>query len=449
MDVQGLDAQGLDVSEDPVVLLIGSPERLSADGRRWVRALVEAGRHVLLAPLDEADGEGAAVALRALLTELSSRPAVLCSAQTLAAVHPALVVTGPALVSCLIVVGAAPDAATPADLPRLDLEAEPAGEATEAALLGFLLTLICTASLEALILGSKALSLPAGAGGMLGKSLGTLCAHAFGGTGAGLLLLVLAAIGISLFTGLSWHRHATAQLHAREDELAASLKIAATGELAGTLAYELGHPLGAISNYASALNHIVREVAPNSEAPRIGAKLSAEIVRATDTLHRLRDFFRTGAMSFEPLDLVTLTKDAVALLKDRLERNGISPHIVIPSRPLMVLGDQIQLRAVIHNLMVNAVDALKPVDADARSMSITLRPHGDSAVLEVEDSGGGVAPDVKDHIFEPLVTTKKDGLGLGLSMSRSVVVAHGGSIELHDSTLGGARFTVTLPREDT
>jgi len=113
MDVQGLDAQGLDVQglgdpEDPVVLLIGPPERLSADGRRWVRALVEAGRHVLLAPLDEADGEGAAVALRALLTELSSRPAVLCSAETLAAVHPALVVTGPALVSCLIVVGAAP-----------------------------------------------------------------------------------------------------------------------------------------------------------------------------------------------------------------------------------------------------------------------------------------------------------------------------------------------------
>ncbi|MBX7201036.1 MAG: MASE1 domain-containing protein [Rhodospirillaceae bacterium] len=263
------------------------------------------------------------------------------------------------------------------------------------------------------------------------------------------LLLVLAASGLTLGMVVDQNRHATAQLHAREDELAASLKIAATGELAGTLAHELGHPLGAISNYASALNHIVREVAPNSEAPRIGAKLSAEIVRATDTLHRLRDFFRTGAMSFEPLDLVTLTKDAVALLKDRLERNGISPHIVIPSRPLMVLGDQIQLRAVIHNLMVNAVDALKPVDADARSMSITLRRHGDSAVLEVEDSGGGVAPDVKDHIFEPLVTTKKDGLGLGLSMSRSVVVAHGGSIELHDSTLGGARFTVTLPREDT
>lgn len=263
------------------------------------------------------------------------------------------------------------------------------------------------------------------------------------------LLLVLAASGLTLGMVVDQNRRATAQLHAREEELAASLKIAATGELAGTLAHELGHPLGAISNYAAALNHIVRQVAPDSEAPRIGAKLSAEIVRATDTLHRLRDFFRTGSLTFEPLDLVTLTKDAVALLKDRLERNGVAPHIVIPSRPLMVLGDQIQLRAVIYNLMVNAIDALKPVDADARSLSITLRRSGGSAVLEVEDSGGGVAADVKDHIFEPLITTKKDGLGLGLSMSRSVVVAHGGAIELQESALGGAKFAVTLPREET
>ena len=263
------------------------------------------------------------------------------------------------------------------------------------------------------------------------------------------VLFVFASSGLTLGMVVDQNRRAAALLHAREEELAASLKVAATGELAGTLAHELGHPLGAISNYASALNHIVREVAPNSEAPKIGAKLSAEIVRATDTLHRLRDFFRSGALSLEPLDLVALTKDAVGLLKDRLDRNGISPHIAIPSRPLMVLGDQIQLRAVVYNLIVNAIDALKAVDADARTISIILQGRGDSVELAVEDSGGGVAADVRGHIFEPLVTTKKDGLGLGLSMSRSVVVAHGGAIDLHDSALGGAKFVVTLPREES
>ncbi|MHB1204551.1 MAG: ATP-binding protein [Rhodospirillaceae bacterium] len=261
------------------------------------------------------------------------------------------------------------------------------------------------------------------------------------------LLLVLASSGLTLGMVVDQNKAATARLHTREEELAASLRVAATGELAGTLAHELGHPLGAISNYAAALNHVIREVAPDSEAPKIGAKLSQEIVRATDTLHRLREFFRTGSLSFEPLDLGLLMKDATDLLKERLNRNAIAPHISIPSRPTVVLGDQIQLRAVIYNLMVNAVDALKPISAESRILSVTLRHAGDMAVLEVEDSGGGVAADVKDNIFEPLVTTKKDGLGLGLSMSRSVVEAHGGSIVLQDSILGGAKFVVTLPRE--
>jgi C4-dicarboxylate-specific signal transduction histidine kinase len=246
------------------------------------------------------------------------------------------------------------------------------------------------------------------------------------------------------------NRSATAQLHAREEELAASLKVAASGELAGTLAHELGHPIGAISNYAAALNHVLRESEPrSSEALRIGAKLTQEIVRATDTLHRLRDFFRSGAMSFEQIDLAVLTKDAVHLLMERLARNAISPNLSRPHGSILVLGDQIQLRAVIYNLLVNAIDALKSRPADRRLLSVNLRRDGAMAVLEVEDSGTGVAPDVKEHIFEPLITTKKDGLGLGLSMSHSVVAAHGGSIVLAQSALGGAKFVVTLPLEGT
>jgi two-component system sensor kinase FixL len=263
------------------------------------------------------------------------------------------------------------------------------------------------------------------------------------------LLVVLAASSLILGMIVDQSRTATAQLHAREEELAASLKIAATGELAGTLAHELGHPIGAISNYAAALNHVIRETAPQaSEALRIGAKLTQEIVRATDTLHRLRDFFRSGAMTFERIDLGALTKDAVQLLMDRLSRNGISPNLSAPHGSVMVFGDQIQLRAVVYNLLVNAIDALKALPAERRVLSVSLRRVEAMAILEVEDSGSGVAPDVKEHIFEPLVTTKKDGLGLGLSMSRSVIAAHGGSIVLGQSVLGGAKFIVTLPLED-
>ena len=114
------------------------------------------------------------------------------------------------------------------------------------------------------------------------------------------LLLVLAVSGLTLGLAVDQSKTATLQLRAREEDLAASLKIAATGELAGTLAHELGHPLGAISNYASALNHVIRRHSPdNVEALNIGNKLNQEIVRATVTLHRLRDFFRTGSLAFE------------------------------------------------------------------------------------------------------------------------------------------------------
>ena len=139
--IGGLDVQSWGDPQDPVVLLIGAPQGLSPDWRRWVRALVEAGRHVLLADALEAGDEAAG--LRRLLTDISSRPAILCSAQTLAAVVPALVVTGPALASCLIVAGEAPvEATAPLDgLPILTLDpdapADP-GETADAVILAFL-----------------------------------------------------------------------------------------------------------------------------------------------------------------------------------------------------------------------------------------------------------------------------------------------------------------------
>jgi C4-dicarboxylate-specific signal transduction histidine kinase len=149
----------------------------------------------------------------------------------------------------------------------------------------------------------------------------------------------------------------------------------------------------------------------------------------------------------ERADIGAIVKDAVVLLKDRFGHNAISPYIVIQGGPNEVLGDRVQLRAVIYNLLVNAIDALKSIPADSRQLSVMVRRSGEMVTLEIDDSGAGVASDVRDDIFEPLVTTKKDGLGLGLSMSRSVIIAHGGTIVLADSHLGGAKFVVTLPVE--
>jgi len=262
------------------------------------------------------------------------------------------------------------------------------------------------------------------------------------------LLLVLATSSFIFGLAVDQSKAATLQLRAREEELSASLRVAATGELAGTLAHELGHPLGAISNYAAALNHVLRKIAPeNAEAAAIAAKLGQEVVRATDTLHRMREFYRTGALIMEPVDIANIVKEAVLLLNDRLKLNAISPHIVVQGGVNTVVADIIQLRAVIYNLLVNAIDALKPIPREARFLSVLVRRHANFVTIDVEDSGPGVATDVRDDVFEPLVTTKKDGLGLGLSMSRSIIQAHGGSITLAESGLGGAKFIVTLPAD--
>jgi two-component system sensor kinase FixL len=260
------------------------------------------------------------------------------------------------------------------------------------------------------------------------------------------LLLVLASSSLILGLAVDQSRISTQQLRADDNKLAASLKISATGELAGALAHELGHPLGAISNYAAALNHVIARVAPDdAEGRSISGKLSREIVRATDTLHRLRDFFRTGSLSVERVNIAGLVKEALSMLNDRFENSHIAPHVTIKSGRSTVQADRIQMHAVIHNVLVNAIDALGLVPPGRRVLSIALGQKGTDMVLEIDDSGVGVPEDVRDYIFEPLTTTKKDGLGLGLSMCRSIVAAHGGRIQLEDSRLGGARFVITLP----
>ncbi|MGE4064632.1 MAG: ATP-binding protein [Rhodospirillaceae bacterium] len=260
------------------------------------------------------------------------------------------------------------------------------------------------------------------------------------------LVLVLSASGILFGLAVDQSKSVSLQLRARDEEISAGLRVGTTGELAGTLAHELGHPLGAISNYAAALNHILRKVAPNNaDATLIAAKLGQEILRATDTLQRIREFFRSGKLTLERTDLGAIVKEAMVLLKDRLGYNGISPCIVLQGGSPVINCDHVQLRAVVYNLLVNAIDALKSVKPESRELSVTLTRLADQIRLDVEDSGGGVATDVRGDIFEPLVTTKSDGLGLGLTMSRSVVTAHGGTIELGDSKLGGARFIITLP----
>jgi len=259
------------------------------------------------------------------------------------------------------------------------------------------------------------------------------------------MLAVFVISGLTLGWTVDQRKAATRNLRAREEKLATSLTTAATSELAGTLAHELSHPIGAISNYVAALNHVIRSSPADAATQSILAKLNQEVKRATDTLHHLRDFFRTGSLALQDTDLADLVRESASLFVTRLTGRAVTPQLSLQAGPTMILADRIQLHAVIHNLLINAADALGPIPFARQELRISLHRTGESAVLSVEDSGTGVAQDIRENIFEGLTTTKKDGLGLGLSICRSIVRAHGGTIELQDSALGGAKFVITLP----
>lgn len=259
------------------------------------------------------------------------------------------------------------------------------------------------------------------------------------------MLSVFVISGLTLGWAVDQRKVATQNLRRREEKLAASLKTAATSELAGTLAHELSHPIGAIANYAAALNHIVKVDSQDSSARSILNKLNQEARRATDTVHHFRDYFRTGSLAMQETNLGDLVKESTSLFVNRMTDETVKLQLSVQAGTFIVLADRIQLHAVIHNLLINAVEALQPIPPAQQMMCISVRRDGEFAVLSVDDSGTGVANDIKDNIFDGLTTTKKDGLGLGLSICRSIVTAHGGKIELQESKLGGARFLVALP----
>ncbi len=259
-------------------------------------------------------------------------------------------------------------------------------------------------------------------------------------------MLVLNATALILGLTADEGRAAARRLRDREQALSTNLKAGETSELAGTLAHELSHPIGAISNYAAVIAHsLERKENIDKELTDIVARLRGEVKRAAETIKRLREFFRSGSLRLELLDVAQLVRESVVLLANKFEASGISVKVSSSLGVTYVTADAIQLHSVVHNVLINAIDALAPISSSSKAVTIRIAAINNLVELTVEDSGPGIADDVFDDIFDPMTTTKKNGLGLGLSMSKSIVLAHGGAITAGRSNLGGAKFVVQLP----
>jgi len=225
------------------------------------------------------------------------------------------------------------------------------------------------------------------------------------------------------------------------DDLRRTLKLAAAGEMAAAVTHELKQPLTAMTNYANACKSMVEQL-PGGAPPLVTTTLervSAEARRAGDVVRRLRDLFRGGVPERDRVDLSQLVRQVISVFTER--QPGTRIVVEKEGDDFTADIDRLQVELVLRNLLQNAVEA---TDKDsAAPVIVRLRKGRDTIRIEVNDAGPGIPEARLERIFEPFVTDKPTGMGVGLSMSRTIIEAHGGKLSAESGP--GGRFYFTLP----
>ncbi len=258
------------------------------------------------------------------------------------------------------------------------------------------------------------------------------------------------ADGHRIFTGfvkdLTRRLYGEAAIRELQAELAHASRLSATGSLAATLAHELNQPLTAIANYMSAGRDMLHDL--NSETASFLMEALDEAAKsalmAGQIVRRMRDFVTKGEGEREILPLGKVIGDATTLGLIGAGEQGVSWSIDI-DHVGEVLVDRVQIQQVLINLMRNAIEAME--NSDHKLLTIIARNKGENlAEVSITDTGSGLAPEVVDQLFQPFVTTKANGMGLGLSICRTIIESHGGQLYAADNPGGGTIFRFTLNR---
>jgi signal transduction histidine kinase len=236
------------------------------------------------------------------------------------------------------------------------------------------------------------------------------------------------------------------QMEEQRRELSHLARVSALGQLSGALAHELNQPLTSISNNAEAARHLLRR--RPVDLPEIDAALGdilTEDRRAAQVIRRLRALLRRGETRALPVDAAELVTEVLELAHAELITRGVSATPVIGRDLPPVLADRAQLQQVLLNLILNACEAMQTVGTHRRRLSLLVARDASHVRFSVRDSGTGIPAALTEHLFEPFVTTKREGLGLGLSISRTIVASHGGRMWAENNTDGGATVHCLFP----
>jgi PAS domain S-box-containing protein len=249
-------------------------------------------------------------------------------------------------------------------------------------------------------------------------------------------------------TDITRRKKTELELQEQRDELAHVARVSTMGELAASLAHELNQPLTAIlSNAQAALRFISgNNPAVMEEVREILQDIVDDNNRAGEVIRRMRALVKKGELEMAPLDLASLIRDVVFLVHSDAILQNIKISYELADDLPPVRGDKVQLQQVVLNLILNAFDAMKDCPAGERQVTLRLEASGTALIqAAVIDRGTGLSGDKLDKIFQPFYTTKGEGLGMGLSICRSIIEAHGGHLWAENNPDRGATFYFTLP----
>ena len=247
-------------------------------------------------------------------------------------------------------------------------------------------------------------------------------------------------------TDITAQKQAMEQARDQRQQLAHLGRAAVLGELSGAFAHELAQPLTSIlGNAEAALQVLLREAGDQSELHEMLRDIIKDDIRAAELLKRLRSMLMRGEIQRQSVDLNQVVRDVLALTRSDLITRNVTVATQLEAQPCLVQADSVQLQQVLLNLIVNACEAMADVPVSERRLVIATRPTPNGRAIEcsVADHGPGIAAADLERIFQPFVTSKKRGLGLGLPICRSIIEAHGGRLWAEPGLEHGAvlRFT--------
>lgn len=252
---------------------------------------------------------------------------------------------------------------------------------------------------------------------------------------------------IAFLRDVTAQRKAEDELRLLREQVIRLTRATLLGQLSGALAHELRQPLAAILANARAARRLIgRQPADLRELGEILDDIADEDRRADEIIRRLRALFMKGEVEMQPLEINELVRDTLELARAGLAESDVTVAPELGADAGVVQGDRVQLQQVLLNLLVNAAESMRGRPPGHRSLQLGTGAEPDGGVrITVADSGPGIAPDVIDQVFDAFFTTKTYGTGVGLSLSRAIVAAHGGRIEATNHPDGGATFRITLP----